>query len=295
MPALQRILIATDFSDSARAAADRAARLARSTGAALTLLHALEAGEWLEALAGRWRGLDPARVRAAAGEALEGERSRLGADLDCATRLLDGPLPQSLPVLLAQTPADLLVMGARGASDWADALLGSTVDRVLRLQRLPVLIVRTAGAGTDYGRVAVATDFSPASEHAARFALALLPASNHLLLHVCESLFGPTLAFAGVEPALVEEYRRDGAREAMVELEAFSARVGGATQRAIPALREGRPSREIVRFVAEAGVDLMVVGAQGRSRVEVGLLGSVSRHLAADLPCDVLVVPPPAR
>ena len=39
MPTLSRILALTDFSASARHAADRAARLAHEAGAELTLLH----------------------------------------------------------------------------------------------------------------------------------------------------------------------------------------------------------------------------------------------------------------
>ncbi len=289
---IRRIIVATDFSAAARQAADRAAALAAGWGVELCLVHAVEPaaaaadGSWVER--GRWQ------LRQTLMQALEVECRRLAALRPCQSQLLDAPLHRSLPGLLDPQPGDLVVMGAQGAAGWAGSLLGSTVERVLGTQAVPVLVVRSPAASADYARVALATDFSAASEAAARFAMALLPAATHLLLHVSEPLFDSTLAFAGVEQSLVEDYQRRAAQQAMADLESFAGRVGGPATRAVPALRSGRPSHEIARFVAEAGIDLMVVGAQGRSRIEVGLLGSVSRHLASNLPCDVLVVPDPA-
>jgi nucleotide-binding universal stress UspA family protein len=54
MTPLRQILAAVDFSPGARHAAERAARLARETGAELTLMHVLP-GDQLAALR-RWLG-----------------------------------------------------------------------------------------------------------------------------------------------------------------------------------------------------------------------------------------------
>jgi len=288
---IQRILIATDFSETAGMAAQRAARLAERHAAELLMVHALESGNWIEQLASMGGGSVHRRdVFEASLAGLEQERARIGLPVNCRTELLESPLHQALPDLLATYPADLLVMGSHGAGGWGDALLGSTADRVLRLHRLPVLLVRNQDR-RDYERVAFATDFSPASETAARFGLVLTQGAIHLLLHACEPPFESTLAFAGVSDEVIEHYRRDAARQALADLEAFAERIGGDAVRAVPALREGRPSRVLTGFVTDAEIDLLVVGVSGRSRIERGLLGSVSRHAASGLPCDVLLVP----
>jgi nucleotide-binding universal stress UspA family protein len=288
--AITRILAATDFSPEASLALDRAADLARLHRAELRLVHALERGDWLQELGGAV-GPAPALpdLRDAVATALARERDRLAID-NCCIEILDQALHRALPALLETLPADLLVMGGRGAGGWADLVLGSTADRVLRLHRLPVLLVRRAATG-EYRRVASGTDFSAASEAAARFVIALCPQATRLLVHASEPTFESTLAFAGVSSEVRSDYRSAAARRAMIELEAFAQRLGPAGLSAVAALREGRASRELPAFVSESGVELMAVGVQGRSRIEVGLLGSVSRHLAASLPCDVLLVP----
>lgn len=288
---IERVLIATDFSECARRAADRGARLAARWRARLHLLHAVDtaatAGD-----AGEWARRGQLRLRQTLAAALERERERLSAVAECTSALLEAPLHRSLPALLGPMGSDLLVMGAQGAAGWSGVLLGSTVERVLGAQAAPVLVARGPAATVGYTRVALATDFSATSETAARFALRLFPDATHLLLHVSEPLFDGTLAFAGVEQSLIEDYQRRAAQQAMADLEALAQRLGGAAGRVVPALRSGRPSQQIAAVVDESGIDLMVVGAQGKSRIEAGLLGSVGRHLASDLPCDVLVVPP---
>lgn len=288
--AITRIVAATDFSTEASLALDRAARLARQHQAELRLVHALERGDWLEEFAGSVPPAAPMPdLRSAVASALVRERDRL-AIADCRIEILGQPLHRALPALLDAAPADLLVMGSRGAGGWIDRMLGSTADRVLRLHRLPVLLVRLAADG-DYRRMASGTDFSTASEAAARFALALCPEARQLLVHASEPTFDNTLAFAGVSSEVRDDYRSAASRRAMIELEAFAQRLGPAGVSTVAALRHGRASRELPAFVSESSVELMTLGLQGRSRIEVGLLGSVSRHLAASLACDVLVVP----
>jgi|GEM_PF-1680464 len=67
---------------------------------------------------------------------------------------------------------------------------------------------------------------------------------------------------------------------------------GGLTVTA--ALREGRPSREIVTYVEEVGADLLVVGTHAkRGPLDVGL-GSTAAALPHDLGAAVLLVRPTA-
>lgn len=287
---IDRLWLATDFSEAAARAGERAAQLAEQHAALLGLLNARERGGWIEELSSTSLPIELleqiARARSAA---LQSEAARLGCG-GAEQRLLDAPLHRALPDLQTERPAQLMVMGAHGGGGWQHLLLGSTADRVLRLHLLPVLLVRTAVDGP-YRRIGIATDFSAASAAAARFALSLCPAATVLLVHASELPYESTLGFAGVGRDTVEHYRSQAAREALHSLEAFARELGEVGARAVPALREGRPAEVLGAMVAEAGIDLLVLGVSGRSAIERGLLGSVSSHAAASLPCDVLVVP----
>jgi universal stress protein A len=53
---------------------------------------------------------------------------------------------------------------------------------------------------------------------------------------------------------------------------------------------EGRPSVEIVKYAGEHGVDLIVMGTQGRSGLGRAFLGSVADNVIRQAECPVMVV-----
>lgn len=63
----------------------------------------------------------------------------------------------------------------------------------------------------------------------------------------------------------------------------------------VTATAGGDPARQIVKYATRHGIDLIVLGAHGRSGVSRVLLGSVAERVARTAPCPVLSVPPPER
>jgi len=55
-------------------------------------------------------------------------------------------------------------------------------------------------------------------------------------------------------------------------------------------LLQGDPAQEIVHYVRDAGIDLIVMGTHGRTGLERVLMGSVAERVLRDAPCSVLVV-----
>jgi len=53
---------------------------------------------------------------------------------------------------------------------------------------------------------------------------------------------------------------------------------------------DGDPATEIVRYAADAGIDVIVLGTHGRTGVERLLMGSVAEKVMRDAHCSVLVV-----
>jgi nucleotide-binding universal stress UspA family protein len=55
-------------------------------------------------------------------------------------------------------------------------------------------------------------------------------------------------------------------------------------------LLEGDPATEIVRFAADAGTDLIIMGTHGRSGLERLLVGSVTEKVLREAHCSVMAV-----
>lgn len=55
-------------------------------------------------------------------------------------------------------------------------------------------------------------------------------------------------------------------------------------------LLEGDPAAEVVRFAADAGIDVVVIGTHGRTGADRPALGSVAERVMREAGCSVLVV-----
>jgi universal stress protein E len=83
----------------------------------------------------------------------------------------------------------------------------------------------------------------------------------------------------------IEQFRRRALEELLAE---------HALDRANLDVAQGKPAAVIARTAAERHAALVVIGALRRSALEQAVLGSTAEAVAMDVPCDVLLVPPPA-
>lgn len=151
----KKILVPLDGSATAQCALSEAAELARLSGAALHLLHIVEAMDHVT-------GFEPAAVYAEdirprflkAGQAmLDKAKAPLAAQgLAVDTTLIESEGKRVAELIADQAGrlgADLLVMGTHGRRGIDRALIGSDAERVARIAPVPVLLVpqRRAVAG----------------------------------------------------------------------------------------------------------------------------------------------------
>jgi nucleotide-binding universal stress UspA family protein len=288
---MHSILAATDFSAHARHAADRAARLAHETGAALTLMHVLP-GETLAQLR-RWLGAGHAAEQSLLDDA-RGRLQALAHELHTARRVPVTPVDASGPVLdeILQRAdvidASLLVLGARGMGFLRRLVLGSTAERLMRRTTRPLLAVRQM-AHEPYRRVLVALDFSPWSAEALAVARQVAPHARLSLVSVFQVPFEEKLRFAGVDEATVAHYRAQARAEASRGMQALAQAAGLRAGQWDECVVEGDASLRIVELEQELDADLVVLGKHGLSAGVDLLLGSVTRHVLSEGSVDVLV------
>ena len=142
---IERILVPTDFSESAEKAHAAAIRFASAFGARIELLHVYD----LPDLASHYEITFPDEVghgiREAANQKLEEWRRRAqAADVETSTHLEFGAASRIIAERAAESKADLIVMATQGAGGIRSALLGSTAEAVVKQAPCPVLLLPTS-------------------------------------------------------------------------------------------------------------------------------------------------------
>lgn len=143
----RKILVPLDGSPTAARGLEEAVGLARVTGSSLALLHVMDvfpfsmdvanAQAWellIESLRTHGRSLlDQAR-------AVAGQHGVAASD-----KMVEFPSARVADVIVDEAReqgCDLIVMGTHGRRGFKHAMLGSDVERVLRISPVPVLVVR---------------------------------------------------------------------------------------------------------------------------------------------------------
>lgn len=142
-----RILVATDFQETARAAIDRAGSIAKSARAELILHHALDAGvfgtilDLPEASSRGHERADRAWLDGAVKSALHDvNESALGGK--AREVVTTGRPVDEISALASRENADLLVIGTHGGGAVERALLGSVAHELVEEAPCSVLVVR---------------------------------------------------------------------------------------------------------------------------------------------------------
>lgn len=138
----RKVLIAVDGGPVAAHAADVGVELARSLGAEVALIHAVDANPALGAEA----GISPSELAAQAEQEgkrlLAGFRPRLSLEPSALEFVVAGSPADEIVKAAREWPADLVVIGSHGRGGVQRALLGSVADGVVRHAPCPVLVVR---------------------------------------------------------------------------------------------------------------------------------------------------------
>lgn len=292
----ERILVATDFSDSADEALRQAARLAERDGAKLALCHAMPELQPVDMLFPQRTtitSMEAADLERRAAEALvERATAVIGRAADGLSTFVERGTDYAAVVERAEAwRADLVVVGSHGRTGLKRALLGSVAERVVRYAQGPVLVARP-GALT--GPVVAATDLSDPSLPAIRAAAAEAGrrGSELVVVHAIESLSHLFVATAGAPfggswsgiDADALRSIRDAARTAL------AGALESVGEKATPEVVEGDAASSIVARAEALGAQLVVVATHGRTGLARVALGSVAEKVVRHAPCSVLVV-----
>lgn len=274
----RRVLLATDLSSRCDRALDRSALLARQWHAGLVVVTVVDAD------AGRHVDLSSARRRADASRKIKREIARTDADLTVEVVVREGDVGDQVADVAARTGSSLIVTGTARNELFGRLVLGTTVERLARSSRLPLLTVRNRVRGP-YARIAVASDFSTSSRQALDTILGLLPQVQPLLFHAFD------VPFLGLMDTQRDEVLAQAEADARAAAKEFLLNAGYPALPVVVA--HGDPAACLRAHVQADDIDLIVIASHGRSAIYKVLIGSVAQRILETAPCDTLLVPEP--
>lgn len=234
-------------------------------------------------------------------KSLERTKTQLESSGFKATTILEmGPPAEKILEIAAAKKSDLIVVGAKGLRATLGILLGGVAQQVVEYAACPVLVVRAPFQGLR--RILLVTDGSSHSQSAVRY-LARFPHPEDADIHVMHVLPPEELPIM-MEPYLggwqtayatrtddqaaeVREQQKKEGETLLARTSSLPARHGLAST---PVLLRGDAATEIIGYVVENKIDLIVAGSRGLSEFKGFWMGSVSRKLVHYAPCSILIV-----
>ncbi|WP_375058306.1 universal stress protein [Zobellella sp. DQSA1] len=282
---ITQLMACLDGSRQAAAVCDLASWASLRLSAPLTLLHVLDQSQYIhEADFSGYLGMEARRELLQELSRLDEQRSRLAVEqgklilaaarervlaagvvwVDCLQR--HGALVDSLVEL--EQDERLLVLGDHGEqSSESLARLGNQVEQVIRVLHQPILVARPEFRVPQ--KVMLAYDGSADTRKGLEL-LALSPLFQGLDLH---------LVLVGAD---------NGEHRALLDDALALLTKAGAEAYAL--LLPGEPELVLPRYQRDNGIDLMVMGAYGHSRLRRWLLGSTTTAMIRTVRVPLLVL-----
>jgi len=269
MKKIEKLLLATDLSEYSEGAVREAINLARKCTTELHAISVIEINPEYETFGTDVIEKEEKEV-AAYFEALKARALKEG--VSCKTILRESGEPYRLIVEEAEKKkVDMIIIGRHGRKGMAKVLMGSVAAKVIGNAPCNVLVVPRA-AVLEFRNILVATDGSGHANAAVSEALAIAKSSGSHIIVLSSYFLDNELEEAKSTVNKVIKMAQDEG----VDFEALTPR--------------GRPYDAIVETAGGRAVDLIVMGAYGKTGLRKFLMGSSTEKVVGLAGCAVLVV-----
>jgi nucleotide-binding universal stress UspA family protein len=294
----KHILVPLDGSRLAEAALPTAAYLARTLGAAITLVHVIErdppesvhGDEHLTEAAEAAAYLARTRERAFPAEAQVEWHVHENAVGDVARSLVEH---------IAELNPDLIILCTHGQGGLRDWLYGSIAQRVVGLGTVPVWLIRPTGEEPPAfacRRLLAPLDGQAEHEQGLRIAEGLARfcgAALHLLavIYTPGTLPAERGAAGRLLPGLTGEILELQKEQAEGYLRQQITRLQKTGLKATGEISRGDPATSIIEVARQRSADLIALGTHGKSGLDAFWAGSIAPKISARSPVPLLLVP----
>ncbi len=290
---IKRILVPTDFSDTANLALRQAVILAEKYKAELLVLHARlinenSAVKLPKKLAHLKLAED--RIDAEISNYIKTCLHQTGAE-NIEHEVIRGHSAYSAILsFLNEHPFDLIVIGTHGRSNLEQLLLGSVTEKVVRYAACPVLTIpRNYDLKNKIQTVTVPFDFSKQALLALKTAVEITNETAKIeLLYIFEKEKKPAFQLQGAYSKLdiLPEIRR----QATQRIKELMAEMKGASRKISITVSEGVPHKKIAEYVNKNHSDLVIMVSQGQVGLDRFLLGSTTERVIRSVHRPILTL-----
>ena len=282
---LSSIMMAAGLTGRDRRAMERAVALSAVHGARLVFLHVMSEEV-------------PASVRDRVAQAVRDEIESAIAASPAADRnavdirIVSGKGYREILAAADAAECDLIVMGTHAYTVGDSAGAGTTMERVLRHGKRPVLVVPDR-AVERYSKVVIGVDFSVHSRFAIRHAAAFAPGAELFAVHAFQVPFTAFMPGGETRQAVQDQHIEELQEMIDQEMDLLLSSAGlGAGSLTAPhkVVVHGQAGDVLRAEVKRLQPDLLVLGTHGRVGIAHSMLGSVAEDFLNRPPCDVLAV-----
>ncbi len=283
---MKTILFATDLKVNSDRAMGRAIKLAKAQKATLHVFHALhayKAKDFRQSLVEQTHSI----IEGYLSEYMDAEGLKVEIKIAYNDHAHELILQYAYDI-----KADLIVMGMHGKEKFRDFFVGTTIERVARQARKPILMVRNK-ALEPYQHLLAAVDFAPASRAALRTAISLSPKANLQMLHAYEIPFiYPSMPEHALNMIDISKKSQERMMERFFKTEVshYKAEYEEAVAKYNSKTFEGNAFKTLTSEAKAMKADLIAIGAHGKSTLAPSKLGGLAEDILANPPCDVLLV-----
>ena len=266
---LDKLLLATDLSEYSEGAVREAIRIARQCSSQLYVITVFEMNVEYETFG---ISITQELEKEAAKYFASVIKKAVGIELSCEAILCGRGEPYRLIVREAEKKrVDMIIIGRRGRGGLEKVLMGSTAAKVTGHAPCNVLLVPKA-AQLQFRNILIATDGSGNASAAVSEALAIAKScGSHVLVLSSYFLDNELEEAKSIVNKVIKMAQDEG-----VDFEALTTR--------------GKPYDAIVETAGGRAVDLIVMGAYGKTGLRKFLMGSSTEKVVGLAGCAVLVV-----
>lgn len=288
MTLLNNILIASDFSEHADWALQRAIDLAKTNRIKIHFLHVITP-PLISIVPPSETELQPDFLSRK--KEIEDTISNKLKDnkLSCVSVAL-GRTPDEIARYADENHCELIVVGAHGRYYINDYVLGTTSGSIIKQSHFPVLLIKKEPTFA-YERILIATDLSEASIETVKHTYSRFPNATFQLLHIVDIYYRQFVNTSDLDEE-IEDKKHYKTKYIFEKLDDFLSKCQVDESKFEKKIIGGYYADAIVHQANKWNADLLAFGTQSKSGLHYVLIGSVAKRILHLSNVDMLVVPP---
>jgi len=291
---IRNILFATDFSECSEAPKQVAKMFAKEYRAELTVLYVIEPAainipSFFEhaPVAPVYEQVRNSVEKQMSVQFTKNQHSRI----KISGIIEQGGIVDTINEYAEKLNTDFIVMGTQGRLGLNLAILGSVAEKVVRTSSIPVLTVRVSDKKPRIKNILFTTDFSEYSFKALPHAIAIAKRFNAKLFQVY------VMEPVGFDPAKPQKHYPDDNLSEYIETSALDLfqtlrkkTDTGNLDVSQEVIAGFAPHIEILEYIDEKDIDLVVMATHGHSGLKHMFTGSTTERVVRLAPCPVLSI-----